>query len=112
MTAGLDPERQGSSSGRAKAAAEDVAVAESWLASDGRVRGLDLHWQRFERGYADARLRPSVSRAAVESAFPVSGRWFPRVDTRSDGELRVAAGISACISGQTASPALGPARWP
>ena len=68
----------------------DVAVAESWLVSDGRVRGLDLHWQRFERGCADARLRPSGSRAAVESALPVSGRWFPRVEVRRDGELRVA----------------------
>jgi branched-subunit amino acid aminotransferase/4-amino-4-deoxychorismate lyase len=90
MTAGLGWERQGSSSGSAEVGADDVAVAESWLVSDGRVRGLDLHWQRFERGCADARLRPSASRAAVESALPVSGRWFPRVDVRSDGEIRVA----------------------
>jgi branched-subunit amino acid aminotransferase/4-amino-4-deoxychorismate lyase len=88
MTTGLGPERQGSSPGSAEAGVADVAVAESWLVSDGRVRGLDLHWQRFERGCADARLRPSVSRAAVESALPVSGRWFPRVEVRSDGELR------------------------
>jgi branched-subunit amino acid aminotransferase/4-amino-4-deoxychorismate lyase len=88
MTTGLGPERQGASPGSAEAGVADVAVAESWLVSDGRVRGLDLHWQRFERGCADARLRPSVSRAAVESALPVSGRWFPRVEVRSDGELR------------------------
>ncbi len=86
----LGSERQRSSSGSAEPSAVDVAVAESWLVSDGRVRGLDLHWERFERGCADARLRPSVSRAAVESSLPVSGRWFPRMDVRTDGEVRLA----------------------
>jgi branched-subunit amino acid aminotransferase/4-amino-4-deoxychorismate lyase len=77
-------------SGSADARGDDVAVAESWLVTDGRARGHDLHWERFARGCADVRLRPGVSRAAVESAVPLSGRWFPRVDVRSDGEIRVA----------------------
>jgi hypothetical protein len=84
----LGPQRQGSSSGRA----DDVVVAESWLLSDGRVRGLDLHWKRFARGCADARIRPSAPPATVESALPVSGRWFPRVEVRGDGEGRLLEG--------------------
>jgi branched-subunit amino acid aminotransferase/4-amino-4-deoxychorismate lyase len=86
----LGSERQGSPTGSAEAGADDVAVAESWVVSDGRVRGLALHWERFERGCAAARLRPSASPAAVESALPDSGRWFPFVEVRSDGVLRVA----------------------
>lgn len=89
MTVG-GPRRRRSSPGSAGPAAVGVAVAESWLVSDGRARGLDLHWERFERGCADACLAPSVSRTAVESALAVSGRWFPRVEVRSDGEFRVA----------------------
>ena len=86
MTAGLDPERQGSSSGRAKAAAEDVAVAESWLASDGRVRGLDLHWQRFEPGMPMRGFGPACrgQRSSPRSRSPGAGsRASTRVATAS-----------------------------
>jgi branched-subunit amino acid aminotransferase/4-amino-4-deoxychorismate lyase len=73
-----------------EAAADELAVAESWLVSDGRARGLDLHWRRFERGCTEAGLAPRVGRATVASALPEGGRWFPRVEVRADGEAGVA----------------------
>jgi branched-subunit amino acid aminotransferase/4-amino-4-deoxychorismate lyase len=74
----------------AASAAADVAVAESFLVDEGRVRGLDLHERRFERGCAEAELRPERSLAAVAAALPRAGRWFPRVDVRAGGEIEVA----------------------
>ena len=71
-------------------ASEEVAVAESWLVDDGRARGLDLHWARFARGCAGARVAPRVSRAEVEAALPGAGRWFPRLDVLENGEVSLA----------------------
>ena len=75
------------------ASAGAVEAADSWLVDGGRVRGLDRHWARFERACADAGAdRPAVAglRAAVEHALPATGRWFPRVELRAGGELRLA----------------------
>jgi branched-subunit amino acid aminotransferase/4-amino-4-deoxychorismate lyase len=69
----------------------DVAVAESFLVDEGRVRGLALHARRFERGCAEAGVRPQRPLAAVVAELPRSGRWFPRVDVSARGELEVAA---------------------
>jgi branched-subunit amino acid aminotransferase/4-amino-4-deoxychorismate lyase len=71
-------------------ASGEVAVAESWLVEDGCARGLDRHWERFARGCAAAGLDAVAPRAAVEHALPVTGRWFPRVELRAGGELRLA----------------------
>jgi branched-subunit amino acid aminotransferase/4-amino-4-deoxychorismate lyase len=68
----------------------EVAAAESWLVDDGRARGLERHWARFARGCAAAGLDPGAPRVAVEARLPRSGRWFPRVELRADGELRLA----------------------
>ena len=67
-----------------------VAAAESWLVDDGRARGLDRHWARFARGCAEAGLAIASPRAAVEAALPATGRWFPRVEARAGGEVRLA----------------------
>jgi len=67
-----------------------VAAAESWLVEDGRARGLDRHWARFARGCAEAGLSIASPRAAVEAALPATGRWFPRVEARAGGEVRLA----------------------
>ncbi|HEX2102365.1 MAG TPA: aminotransferase class IV [Solirubrobacteraceae bacterium] len=68
-----------------------VAAADSWLVEDGCARGADLHWARFARGCAAAGVAvPAGLRAAVEHALPVTGRWWPRVEARADGELRLA----------------------
>jgi branched-subunit amino acid aminotransferase/4-amino-4-deoxychorismate lyase len=68
----------------------EVAAAESWLVEDGRARGLDRHWARFARGCAEAGLALAPPRGLVEAVLPPSGRWFPRVEARSGGEVRLA----------------------
>jgi len=71
-------------------ASDAVAAAESWLVHDGRARGLERHWARLARGCAEAGLDPGDPRAAVERELPATGRWFPRVEVRADGEVRLA----------------------
>jgi branched-subunit amino acid aminotransferase/4-amino-4-deoxychorismate lyase len=68
----------------------EVAAAESWLLDGGRARGLERHWDRFARGCAEAGLDAGAPRAAIERELPATGRWFPRVELRADGELRFA----------------------
>jgi branched-subunit amino acid aminotransferase/4-amino-4-deoxychorismate lyase len=68
-------------------------VADSWLVSDGRARGLDLHRQRFLRSCADVgRVGEDVAafwNAAIDH-LPTSGDWFPRVEFSADAlRLRV-----------------------
>jgi branched-subunit amino acid aminotransferase/4-amino-4-deoxychorismate lyase len=68
-----------------------VAAADSWLVEDGRARGAALHWARFARGCGEAGVAvPAGLRAAVEHALPVTGRWWPRVEARADGDVRLA----------------------
>src|SRR3954454_5402525 len=73
----------------ARTDAADVAVAESSLVDDGRVRGLDRHARRFARGCADAGVRPDRSLAAVAAELPRSDRWFPRVHVWAGGASAV-----------------------
>jgi branched-subunit amino acid aminotransferase/4-amino-4-deoxychorismate lyase len=70
-----------------------IEVADSWLVDDGWVRGLERHWARFERGCAESGIDAGVIagvHAAVEHALPATGRWFPRVELRTGGELCLA----------------------
>jgi branched-subunit amino acid aminotransferase/4-amino-4-deoxychorismate lyase len=68
-----------------------VLAADSWLVEDGCTRGAALHWGRFGRGCAAAGVAvPAGLRAAVEHTLPVAGRWWPRVEARAGGELRLA----------------------
>jgi branched-subunit amino acid aminotransferase/4-amino-4-deoxychorismate lyase len=67
-----------------------LLAADSWLVADGRVRAVERHWARFEatcreHGVADEAL--AAFRSEVERALPATGRWFPRVELREDGEL-------------------------
>jgi branched-subunit amino acid aminotransferase/4-amino-4-deoxychorismate lyase len=69
-----------------------LLAADSWLVDDGRVRAVDRHWARFaatcrEHGVESEAL--AAFRDEVERALPAAGRWFPRVELRSDGELAV-----------------------
>jgi branched-subunit amino acid aminotransferase/4-amino-4-deoxychorismate lyase len=68
----------------------EIAAAESFLVDAGMARGLDRHWARFDRGCAAAGLDIDAPRAALAEALPATGRWFPRVEARADGEVRVA----------------------
>ena len=69
----------------------DPLVSDSWLVVGGRVRGLERHWERFAAGVGDVGAAVDLLRfrAAVESALPASGRWFPRVELRPGDELRL-----------------------
>jgi branched-subunit amino acid aminotransferase/4-amino-4-deoxychorismate lyase len=61
-----------------------LRAADSWLVDEGRVRGWDLHWQRFAIAAAQD---VSALRARLTGGLPATGRWFPRVQCSDDGEL-------------------------
>jgi len=70
-------------------------IADSWLVSDGRVRGLDRHRRRFFRGCIEVAHIPQELLHAFWQAtvreLPRHGRWFPRVElcARPRAELRL-----------------------
>jgi branched-subunit amino acid aminotransferase/4-amino-4-deoxychorismate lyase len=60
-------------------------IVDSWLMDDGRVRGLEMHEQRFTG--ACMRLLPDLAGSTVKAflgsvrlVLPRTGRWFPRVE--------------------------------
>ena len=65
-----------------------LAAADSWLVEDGRVRSLQLHFERF--GKAVANLSPQIAAElpalyeAVIALTPVEGRWFPRIEYHAE----------------------------
>ena len=63
-----------------------IVAADSWLVSEGRVLGLDLHRSRFL-----AALPPAVNGEAFWDAaiaqLPRTGDWFPRVEHHSSGRF-------------------------
>ena len=64
-----------------------LLAADSWLVSEGRVRGLDLHRERF-LGAVSAARGPADAGAFVDAAvaaLPRTGDLFPRVELDSDG---------------------------
>jgi branched-subunit amino acid aminotransferase/4-amino-4-deoxychorismate lyase len=72
-----------------------LVAADSWLLADGRVRGLDLHRERFFRACAEGSGTPhdglrAFWRAAL-AELPRQGRWFPRVELSAGapGRLRL-----------------------
>lgn len=63
-----------------------VRVIDSWLVDEGRVRGFELHARRF--GAACSRFSGPGTDGflrAVAEAFPLRGRWFPRVELVETG---------------------------
>jgi branched-subunit amino acid aminotransferase/4-amino-4-deoxychorismate lyase len=70
----------------------ELLAADSWLVVDGRARAVDRHWARFAATCGEHGVGPeavAALRAQVEGAVPAEGRWFPRVELRSNGELAV-----------------------
>jgi branched-subunit amino acid aminotransferase/4-amino-4-deoxychorismate lyase len=68
-----------------------LAVADSWLVEDGRVRFLDAHRARFTAACEENGLSPAVlSRfwTATLAVVPADGRWFPRAELTVAGALR------------------------
>ncbi len=67
-----------------------IAVADSWLVDEGRVRALGLHLDRFRGSCAELDADDSQLVAALEAlyaAIPAEGRWFPRVELGVDRSL-------------------------
>ncbi|QHC59213.1 aminotransferase class IV [Rathayibacter sp. VKM Ac-2760] len=64
-----------------------LLAADSWLVSEGRVRGLDLHRERFLTGVAAAGGADGAGPFfdAAVAALPRSGDSFPRVELTADG---------------------------
>jgi branched-subunit amino acid aminotransferase/4-amino-4-deoxychorismate lyase len=68
-----------------------LAVADSWLVEDGKVRDLEAHFSRFERWVTkvDQVSASQLSEffEAVRLAIPLEGRWFPRIELHAEAEL-------------------------
>ncbi|GAA2794180.1 aminotransferase class IV [Kribbella solani] len=72
----------------------DLLVADSFLVAGGKVRGLELHRDRFVGSCAAAGI--AVERVRAErfwdeqiARLPGFGRWFPRFELSSAGEFAV-----------------------
>lgn len=65
-----------------------LAVADSFLLEDGRVRNLGLHFDRFSRWVEqvspDSLAAIEGFFSAVVSMLPLEGRWFPRIELHAD----------------------------
>ena len=64
-----------------------LAVADSWLVEDGKIRSLERHFERFVAGCLAQGVIQSRSDLPFDSFFdqclaliPVAGRWFPRLE--------------------------------
>ncbi len=64
-----------------------LAVADSWLVEDGKIRSLERHFERFVAGCLAQGVIRSRSDLPFDSFFdqclaliPVEGRWFPRLE--------------------------------
>ncbi|MGW1344895.1 aminotransferase class IV [Kribbella sp. NPDC002412] len=66
-----------------------LQVADSFLVANGRGRGIDLHRERFVGSCAAAGVDASAFWAEQIGRLPGFGRWFPRFELRTSGELAV-----------------------
>jgi len=66
-----------------------IDVADSWLVSDGRTLGLELHRTRFldaVLGSGHLEVGADEFWTAAIRAIPLEGDWFPRVELRATGD--------------------------
>lgn len=63
-----------------------IVVADSWLVTEGRALGLDLHRARFVAGLPEGVAGEEFWDAAI-AAIPRTGDWFPRVEHHSSGRF-------------------------
>lgn len=71
--------------GDGNASQNHIAVADSWLVTEGTALALDLHRQRFTGGidprYSELKLNEFWHQALA--LIPRTGDWFPRVELRT-----------------------------
>jgi len=65
-----------------------LAVADSWLVEEGRVRHLQEHFDRFTTWALENSVREDYSEfcKSVRSAIPLEGHWFPRIELLANPE--------------------------
>ena len=65
-----------------------LAVADSFLLEDGRVRNLGLHFERFSRWVekTSPETQDTLEEffSTVVKSLPLEGRWFPRIELHTD----------------------------
>ena len=66
-----------------------LQVADSFLVAGGKVRGIELHRERFVRSCAAAGVSAEGFWDEQAGRLPGFGRWFPRFELRMSGELAV-----------------------
>ena len=64
-----------------------LLVADSFLVAEGKVRGLDLHRDRFTGSCAALGVRADAFWDESVQRLPRAGRWFPRFELHAGGEL-------------------------
>lgn len=67
----------------------DLQVADSFLVANGKVRGIELHRERFVGSCAAAGVDAAPFWSDQIGRLPGFGRWFPRFELRTSGELAV-----------------------
>lgn len=62
-----------------------LAVADSWLVEDGRVRSLQAHFDRFASSIDDEVLLQQLPNffSQTTALLPRTGRWFPRIEVHA-----------------------------
>lgn len=60
----------------------NLAVADSWLVTEGRVRHLNEHYERFQKWVSDIDAGQNFAAffSAVTERMPRTGSWFPRIE--------------------------------
>lgn len=72
---------------------QGMVIADSWLVDEGRVRGYEMHWDRFSEAvgsYGVDRAEIAEFRAAVTAELPRTGAWFPRLELLAGPSPRLA----------------------
>ncbi|MGW6282303.1 aminotransferase class IV [Kribbella sp. NPDC055071] len=67
----------------------ELQVADSFLVANGKVRGIELHRERFVGSCAAVGVPAAEFWAEQVERLPGFGRWFPRFELRMSGELAV-----------------------
>ena len=80
----------------------DLLVADSFLVDDGRVRGLDLHRERFTTSCARYGVDVTAFWPDAVARLPRGGRWFPRMELTTD--------LRPALRTRPAPPLAGPVR--
>lgn len=87
-----------------------LAVADSWLVDEGRVRNLKAHFARFSQWVSavDALAANQLEDffEAVRAALPREGRWFPRIEFHAEAPIAERLHLRLRVAPELASSVL------